>query len=75
MSNLLHDLLVDAFPADKAKPCFVIQDGGDVTYADLLRGISSVSGQLLAEGVTPGDRVALQAEKSVEGVMLYLAAL
>ena len=75
MSNLLHDLLVDAFPADKAKPCFVMKDGGDVTYADLLRGISSVSGQLLAAGVTPGDRVALQAEKSVEGVMLYLAAL
>ena len=75
MSNLLHDLLVNAFPEDKAKPCFVMQDGGDVTYADLLRGVASASGQLVADGVTPGDRVALQAEKSVEGVMLYLAAL
>jgi len=75
VSNLLHDLLVNAFPADKAKPCFVMQDGGDVTYADLLRGIASVAGQLVADGVTPGDRVALQADKSVEGVVLYLAAL
>jgi len=75
MSNLLHDVLVNGFPADKAKPCFVMPDGCDVTYAELLRGAASVSGQLLAEGVTPGDRVALQAEKSVEGVMLYLGAL
>jgi len=75
MSNLLHDLLVTAFSGDQAKPCFVMQDGGDVTYAELLRGVASAAGQLVAEGVMPGDRVALQAEKSVEGVMLYLAAL
>ena len=75
MSNLLHDLLVNGFPEDKAKPCFVMPDGCIVTYAELLDGASSVAGQLWAEGVTPGDRVALQAEKSVEGVMVYLGAL
>ena len=75
MSNLLHDLLVNAFPADKAKPCFVMPDGSIVTYEELLLGAASIAGQLVAEGVTSGDRVALQAEKSVEGVMLYLGAL
>jgi malonyl-CoA/methylmalonyl-CoA synthetase len=75
MSNLLHDLLVNAFPADKAKPCFLMPDGCDVTYAELLDGAASVARQLVAEGVTPGDRVALQSEKSAEGVMLYLGAL
>ncbi len=75
MSNLLHDLLVNAFPADKAKPCFVMPDGSILTYEELLLGAASIAGQLVAEGVTPGDRVALQAEKSVEGVMLYLGAL
>ncbi|MEY2758497.1 MAG: long-chain-fatty-acid-CoA ligase protein [Pseudomonadota bacterium] len=75
MSNLLHDLLVNGFPPDKAKPCFVRPDGFFVTYAQLLDGASSVAGQLVAEGVRPGDRVALQAEKSVEGVMVYLGAL
>lgn len=75
MSNLLHDVLVNGFPSDTTKPCFVMPNGDTVIYADLLRGASSVAGQLVAEGVKPGDRVALQAEKSVEGVMLYLGAL
>jgi malonyl-CoA/methylmalonyl-CoA synthetase len=75
MSNLLHDLLVNGFPTDNVKPCFLMPDGCDVTYAELLQGAASVAGQLVAEGVTQGDRVALQAEKSVEGVMFYLGAL
>jgi malonyl-CoA/methylmalonyl-CoA synthetase len=75
MSNLLHDILVNGFPSHKAKPCFVTPNGVTVTYAELLRGVSSVAGQLVGQGVMPGDRVALQAEKSIEGVMLYLGAL
>jgi malonyl-CoA/methylmalonyl-CoA synthetase len=75
MSNLLHDLLVNGFAARRSAYAFLQPDGGDVTYAELEDAASSVAGQLIAQGVQPGDRVALQAEKSVEGVMLYLGVL
>ena len=44
-------------------------------YADLLDVSGRLANRLAALGVGPGDRVAVQADKSVEGLMLYLAAL
>ncbi|CAN7282846.1 AMP-binding protein [Phenylobacterium sp. LjRoot219] len=75
MSANLYDLLAARFPADRSRPCFLLSDGAEVSYGALENGVGRIAARLLAEGVEPGDRVALQAEKSVEGVMLYLAAL
>lgn len=75
MSANLYDLLASRFPADRARPCFLLSDGSEVSYGALETGVGRIAARLLAEGVEPGDRVALQAEKSVEGVMIYLAAL
>lgn len=75
MSANLYDLLASRFPADRARPCFLLSDGSEVSYGALATGVGRIAARLLAEGVEPGDRVALQAEKSVEGVMIYLAAL
>ncbi len=75
MSNRLHDLFIQAFPADRSRPCFITADGYNVTYGELESGTSAVAGRLVAQGVSPGDRVALQAEKSIESVMIYLGAL
>jgi malonyl-CoA/methylmalonyl-CoA synthetase len=71
----LYDLLASGFPADRAKPSFRLADGSAVSYAALETATAQVAGHLVAQGVRPGDRVALQAEKSVEGVIVYLAAL
>ena len=75
MSANLYDLLASRFPADRSRPSFLLSDGSEVSYGDLELGAGRAAARLLAQGVQPGDRVALQAEKSVEGVMLYLGAL
>jgi malonyl-CoA/methylmalonyl-CoA synthetase len=75
MSENLYELLASRFPADRSRPCFILSDGAAISYGALETGAGRVAARLLAEGVEPGDRVALQAEKSVEGVMVYLGAL
>ncbi|HEY0647778.1 AMP-binding protein [Phenylobacterium sp.] len=71
----LYDLLASRFPADRSKPCFLLSDGRAVSYGELEAGAAHVAGRLAAEGVQPGDRVALQAEKSPESIMVYLGVL
>jgi malonyl-CoA/methylmalonyl-CoA synthetase len=71
----LYDLLARGFPTDRSRPAFLLSNGGEVSYAELEAGAARVAGRLLAQGVRPGDRVGLQAEKSVEAVMIYLGAL
>jgi malonyl-CoA/methylmalonyl-CoA synthetase len=75
MSDNLYDLLSRGFPGDRARPCFILSDGREISYGELEQGAAHVAGRLLAEGVTPGDRVAMQVEKSVEAVMIYLGVL
>jgi malonyl-CoA/methylmalonyl-CoA synthetase len=75
MSENLYELLASRFPADRARPCFILGDGRGISYGALEDGAGRVAARLVAEGVQPGDRVALQAEKSVEGVMVYLGVL
>jgi len=74
MANL-YDVLAAGFPADRTRPAFLLGDGSAVSYAELEAGAAQVAGQLVASGVVPGDRVGLQAEKSVEAVMIYLGVL
>ncbi|WP_068878114.1 MULTISPECIES: AMP-binding protein [unclassified Phenylobacterium] len=71
----LYDLLATRFPADRSRPCFLLSDGGAISYGALEAGAARVAGRLVAEGVQPGDRVALQAEKSAEVIMIYLGVL
>jgi len=71
----LYDLLASRFPADRSKPCFLLSDGRAISYGELEAGAAHVGGRLVAEGVQPGDRVALQAEKSAEVIMAYLGVL
>ena len=71
----LYDLLARGFPADRTKPALLLPDGPAVSYAELEAGAAQVAGHLVASGVAPGDRVGLQAEKSVEAVMIYLGVL
>lgn len=75
MSENLYDLLASRFPGDRTKPCFLLSDGSAISYGDLEAGAAQVAGRLVTEGVSPGDRVALQAEKSPEGIMVYLGVL
>jgi malonyl-CoA/methylmalonyl-CoA synthetase len=50
-------------------------DGGRVTYGDLIAQSGRIADYLVSRGVKTGDRVAVQAEKSVPALVLYLAAV
>jgi malonyl-CoA/methylmalonyl-CoA synthetase len=71
----LYDLLASRFPADRSRPCFLLGDGSAISYGELEAGVAAIAGRLVAEGVQPGDRVALKAEKSPQVIMAYLAVL
>ena len=50
-------------------------EGRRWTYGDMIALSGRLAGALSALGVEPGDRVAVQVEKSPEALMLYLACL
>ncbi|WP_442935662.1 malonate--CoA ligase [Nitrobacter sp. NHB1] len=50
-------------------------DGRRITYGDLIAFSGRLANVLVAHGVKPGDRVAVQVEKSVPNLALYLAAV
>jgi malonyl-CoA/methylmalonyl-CoA synthetase len=74
MANLF-DTLSARFPADLTRPFAWLQDGTLIRYADMIAGSSRFAATLDSLGVGPGDRVMVQAEKSIEMLMLYLGTL
>jgi malonyl-CoA/methylmalonyl-CoA synthetase len=50
-------------------------DGERISYGDLIARASQMANVLTSRGVKIGDRVAAQTEKSVSGLVLYLAAV
>jgi len=74
MANHLFDLIRGRMPAP-AKDFIVTPSGQRLTYGDLLAGTGRHANALVARGVAPGDRVAVQVDKSPEAVLLYLACV
>ena len=56
-------------------PAFETADGAILTFAGLLDEVGRAAAALVSLGVKPGDRVLVQAEKSLPNVFLYLATL
>ncbi|HEY1561795.1 MAG TPA: AMP-binding protein [Caulobacteraceae bacterium] len=72
MSNLLFDALLGAGARDAP----AIEAGGRrLTYAALALETARWARTLTALGLKPGDRLAVQVEKSLENLLLYLGAL
>jgi len=72
--NHLFDAIRAAIPA-AGKPLAFLADGRVETYGDALALSARLAGLLVARGVKPGDRVAVQVEKSWPALALYLAAV
>ncbi|WP_046079457.1 malonate--CoA ligase [Halomonas sp. HG01] len=51
------------------------RDGRRYSHADALAESARLAGALVELGVSPGDRVAVQVDKSPEAILLYLATL
>ena len=67
--------LAGGFPADRGQLFLETEGGVAVSFADLLERAGRIAALLAASGVAPGDRVAVQVEKSVGNICLYLAVL
>ena len=50
-------------------------DGARISYGELISRAGQMANVLVDRGVKPGDRVAAQTEKSVPGLVLYLATV
>jgi malonyl-CoA/methylmalonyl-CoA synthetase len=64
-----------AFPADLDGVAIETDTGLAYSWRDLERGTAMIANLLQSLGIEEGARVAVQVEKSVEAVMLYLATL
>jgi malonyl-CoA/methylmalonyl-CoA synthetase len=73
MSNHLFDLV--RARAVAARPFLETPEGRRWSYGDLIAESGRYAAALVALGVKPGDRVAVQAEKSPAMLFLYLGAL
>ncbi|MGQ0660298.1 AMP-binding protein [Sphingosinicella sp.] len=75
LSANLYCLVAAAAAAAGETPAFV--ENGDIRlrYDELDGAVAGYAAALVARGAQPGDRLLVQAEKSVEGALLYLAAL
>ena len=71
----LYALLEAHFPADRSAACLETPEGAVWSYADVEAESARHAHLLCERGVVPGDRVAVQVEKSPRALMLYLACL
>ena len=74
MSNL-YQLLESRFPKTPNTCAFETPDGRFYTFDDLRSGSAKIANYLTSLNIPLGSRVAVQVEKSVEAVMLYLGTL
>jgi malonyl-CoA/methylmalonyl-CoA synthetase len=72
-SNLFSRLFDDL--DDAGRLAIETRDGRRITYGDLIAFSGRLANVLTARGVKPGNRVAVQVEKSVANLALYLASL
>ena len=52
-----------------------LQDGSPVTFGALFDGAARTAAVLKAKGVKPGDRVAVQVEKTIAAIQVYLGTV
>ncbi len=74
MNHNLFDML-EGLRTGGSHPCFVLPNGQSISYDMLVARSGQFTNALVGEGVMPGDRVAVQIEKSWQAVALYLATV
>ncbi len=74
MANHLYDAISAANSGD-GKALILLPEGGRISYGDAFALTGHLAGHLIRRGVKPGDRVAVQVEKSWQALALYLACV
>lgn len=67
--------LIGALTESRTSPFIVSPSGQITTYADAVAESARLANLLVSKGVEPGDRVAVQVDKSPQAILLYLACL
>lgn len=75
MTNTLYDALLKQGRTGPSHIFATMEDGRYYTYASVDDVAGRFAHRLANLGVKPGDRVAVQVDKSIEAVMLYLATV
>jgi len=73
-SNYLYDGLLGGRETD-SRPLLQVPHGKSWCYADIVDLSGRLANLLQQQGVKSGDRVAVQVQKSVEAIALYLATI
>ena len=71
----LYDLFASRFPADPTALALDSCDGRSYSYGELAASAGRYAALLRGLGLKPGDRVAIQVEKSPEALFFYLGAI
>jgi malonyl-CoA/methylmalonyl-CoA synthetase len=74
MEAHLYQTLLRGFSKRDAV-AFETADGTSLTYGDLDRESARMANAMISMGVQPGDRVAVQVEKSIMAVLVYLGVV
>lgn len=74
MTNILYDALI-ARHANNTAIFLTLDDGSDISYKDFATRVAQLAHVLAEAGVTPGDRVVVQAPKLFDTIALYGAAV
>ncbi|MDG4882320.1 malonyl-CoA synthase [Mesorhizobium sp. WSM4884] len=74
MANHLFDAFRTRMPAP-GRLLMETDDGRSIAYGDMLARSAQLAHALVQAGVQPGDRIAVQVEKTPEALLLYLASL
>ena len=75
MEPSLFATLARGFPTDLDTPAVVEPGNGVVSYRQLLARSGAIAVAMVARGLRTGDRMLVQTGKSVDALLLYLAAL
>ncbi|MEM6934203.1 MAG: AMP-binding protein, partial [Pseudomonadota bacterium] len=75
MTNSLYDALLAKGRSAPERLFAETDDGRIFSYADVDDIAARFAVRLIGCGVQPGDRVAVQVEKSIEALILYLATV
>jgi acyl-CoA synthetase (AMP-forming)/AMP-acid ligase II len=71
----IHRAFAEQVARHPDKALFELPDGRSISYRETDRVVARIAARLVADGVVPGDRVAMQVDKSPEAIALYLATL
>ncbi|MCT4558660.1 MAG: malonyl-CoA synthase [Pelagimonas sp.] len=74
MSNLLYDTLLGSRSTSSA-PFLRHPDGDHTSYADFVGRVAQFAGAVSTQGMRPGDRIAIQLEKSADTLALIFGCI